>query len=105
MSPLALRYHPLPEGGGGQALNRAVSAKADRLRAGPRVGDDVDHGRLAGLHSSAGALQGRANLVGFLNVLTVAPKHLGEFVVASKAKVAAGHATHRSPAAVVAHHH
>src|SRR5262247_2924492 len=98
----------LPRRGGGdtlrhwqrQTLNRPVGAKTDRLRAGPRVGNNVDNGRRAGLHSSVGALEGGANLIGFLNVLTVAPQDLGEFVVAGKTKVAAGHATHRSPAAV-----
>src|SRR5262249_35455027 len=79
--------------------------KTDCLRAGPRIGDHVDHGRHAGLHSSVGALQGRANLVGFLNVLTVTPKHLGEFIVAGKTKVATGPATHRRPPAVIAPHH
>jgi hypothetical protein len=35
----------------------------------------------------------------------MAAKDLGKFVVAGKAEVATGHAFHRSPAAVVAHHH
>jgi hypothetical protein len=35
----------------------------------------------------------------------MAAKDLGKFVVAGKAEVETGHASHRSPAAVVAHHH
>ena len=53
---LTPRYSSLPDGREGQALNRAVGAKANRLGAGPRVGDYVDHRWLASLHRGVGAL-------------------------------------------------
>src|SRR5712692_10251746 len=93
---LTPRYNPLPEGREGQALNCAVGAKAHRLGAGPRVGDHVDHRWLASLHGGVGALQGRTNLVRFLDVLAMAPKHLRELIVAGEAEVAASHTTHGS---------
>ena len=85
-------------------LNGLVGTKAHGLRAGMRVGDNIDHGWFTGTHRGLGTFQSWANPVRFFYVLTVATQNFGEFIIAGKPQVATGHFTNRGPAAIVAHH-
>src|SRR5213593_2055497 len=80
-----------------------VGREANRRRAGPVIGLDVDHGRLAG---RIGPLERRSNLVGLLDELAVPAEVLSDLVVASVAEIASRLVLLRvgGPAAVVADH-